>query len=74
MTDSRAISDVAIAHRTGELAIGEASVVIAVGAAHRAEAFEACRYVIDTLKTTVPIWKQEFFEDGAVWVEPIPGA
>ncbi len=68
------ITDVAIVHRTGELEIGEASVVIAVGAAHRAEAFEACRYVIDTLKTTVPIWKQEFFEDGAVWVEPIPGA
>ncbi len=62
---------VALAHRTGELQIGEASVAIAVGAPHRAEAFEACRYIIDTLKTRVPIWKKEFFRDGAVWVEPV---
>lgn len=62
---------VALSHRTGELQIGEASVAIAVGAPHRAEAFEACRYIIDTLKTRVPIWKKEFFQDGAVWVEPV---
>ncbi len=62
---------VALSHRTGELRIGEASVAIAVGAPHRAEAFEACRFIIDTLKTRVPIWKKEFFQDGAVWVEPV---
>ena len=62
--------DVEIEHRIGELQIGEASVVIAVGAPHRAEAFEACRFIIDALKTTVPIWKKEFYEDGAVWIEP----
>ena len=66
------ITDVALVHRVGELRIGEPSVVIAVGAPHRAEAFEACRYVIDTLKQTVPIWKKEHFEDGEVWVEPVP--
>lgn len=59
---------VAIAHRVGRLEIGEASVVIAVSAAHRGEAFEACRYAIDTLKRTVPVWKKEHFEDGEVWV------
>ena len=48
--------------------IGESSVLIAVSAAHRGEAFEACRYAIDTLKTTVPVWKKEHFEDGEVWV------
>ena len=65
------LDSVALSHRTGELQIGEASVAIAVGAPHRAEAFEACRFVIDTLKTRVPIWKKEFFQDGAVWVEPV---
>ena len=64
--------DVAVAHRVGELQIGEPSVVVAVGAPHRAEAFDACRYIIDTLKTSVPIWKREHFEDGVVWVEPTP--
>ena len=64
------LTDVEIEHRVGELQIGEASVVIAVGAPHRAEAFEACRYIIDTLKTTVPIWKKEWYRDGAVWIEP----
>ena len=59
---------VAILHRIGRLEIGEASVLIAVSAAHRAEAFEACRWAIDTLKTTVPVWKKEHFEDGEVWV------
>lgn len=59
---------VAIAHRVGRLEIGEASVIVAVSAAHRAEVFEACRYAIDRLKQTVPIWKKEHFEDGEVWV------
>jgi MoaE-MoaD fusion protein len=58
----------AIVHRVGRLGIGEASVVIAVSAAHRGEAFEACRFAIDTLKQTVPIWKREIFEDGSSWV------
>jgi MoaE-MoaD fusion protein len=68
------IRDVAIVHRLGRLAIGEASVVIAVVSAHRAAAFEACRWLIDTLKRTVPIWKKEYFEDGALWAdgEPFP--
>jgi molybdopterin synthase catalytic subunit len=59
---------VAMLHRLGRLEIGESSVLIAVSAAHRGEAFEACRYAIDTLKTTVPVWKKEHFEDGEVWV------
>ena len=63
-----AVSRVAIVHRTGRLTIGEASVAIAVSAPHRAGALDAVRFVIDTLKTTVPIWKREHFEDGAVWV------
>jgi len=69
-----AIRDVRLVHRLGRLQIGETSVYIAVAAAHRAPAFEACRWLIDTLKTTVPIWKKEYFEDGAVWAdgEPFP--
>ena len=59
---------VAIEHRTGRLAIGEASVAIAVGTPHRAAAFEACRYAIDRLKEMVPIWKKEVFTDGSQWV------
>lgn len=68
------IRDVAIVHRLGRLEIGETSVLIAVASAHRAAAFDACRWLIDTLKRTVPIWKKEHFEDGAVWVdgEPFP--
>jgi molybdopterin synthase catalytic subunit len=61
-----------IHHRTGVLAIGEVPVIIAVSAAHRDAAFDACRYVIDTLKQTVPIWKKEIFEDGEVWVAAHP--
>jgi molybdopterin synthase catalytic subunit len=61
--------DVAIAHRIGRIELGEASVVICVGSAHRAEAFEACRWCIDTLKETVPIWKKEVCPDGAYWIE-----
>ena len=59
---------VAIVHRTGRLEIGEASVAIAVSAPHRAEAFEAGRFAIDTLKQTVPIWKKEVWEGGEAWV------
>ncbi len=66
------VSKVVIHHRTGVLQVGEVPVVIAVGAAHRDAAFEACRYAIDTLKQTVPIWKKEFFEDGEVWVAAHP--
>jgi MoaE-MoaD fusion protein len=68
------IRDVALVHRVGRLEIGETSVLVAVASAHRAAAFEACRWLIDTLKRTVPIWKKEYFEDGAVWAdgEPFP--
>ncbi len=68
------VRDVAIVHRLGRLEIGETSVLIAVASAHRAAAFEACRWLIDTLKRTVPIWKKEYFVDGAVWAdgEPFP--
>jgi molybdopterin synthase catalytic subunit/molybdopterin converting factor small subunit len=68
------VRDVAIVHRLGRLEIGETSVLIAVASAHRAAAFDGCRWLIDTLKRTVPIWKKEYFEDGAVWAdgEPFP--
>lgn len=66
------VQAVAIHHRTGILQIGDVAVVIAVGAAHRDAAFEACRFAIDTLKQTVPIWKKEVFEDGEVWVAAHP--
>ena len=59
----------AVQHRLGRLEIGECSVGIAVAAAHRAEAFEACRWLLDTLKETVPIWKREYFRGGDHWVE-----
>jgi len=65
---------VSIVHRLGRLEIGETSVLIVVASAHRGAAFDACRWLIDTLKKTVPIWKKEYFEDGAVWAdgEPFP--
>jgi molybdopterin synthase catalytic subunit len=63
------IRDLAIVHRLGRLEIGETSVLIVVASAHRAAAFDACRWLIDTLKRTVPIWKKEYFEDGAVWAD-----
>jgi len=63
------LSSVAIVHRTGRLEIGEASVAVAVAAAHRGDALEACRFLIDTFKRTVPIWKREVFEGGEVWIE-----
>ena len=69
------VRQVSLVHRLGRLEIGESSVLIAVASAHRGQAFEANRWLIDTLKQTVPIWKKEFFEDGAVWApgEPFPG-
>jgi MoaE-MoaD fusion protein len=63
------IRDVAIVHRLGHMEIGECSVVIAIASAHRGPAFDACRFIIDTLKKIVPIWKKEFCEDGEVWIE-----
>ncbi len=68
------VRQVALVHRLGRLEVGETSVLIAVSSAHRSQAFEACRWLIDTLKKTVPIWKKEHFEDGAVWAdgEPFP--
>ena len=69
------LDGIAIHHRIGRLEVGEASVAIAVSAAHRAEAFEACRFVIDRLKALAPIWKRETGPDGTRWVEgPDPGA
>lgn len=66
------VKNIAIHHRTGSLQIGEIAVIIAVATAHRKAAFEACQFVIDTLKETVPIWKKEIFEDGEVWVAAHP--
>ncbi|MEO6982390.1 MAG: molybdenum cofactor biosynthesis protein MoaE, partial [Edaphobacter sp.] len=63
------VRDVAVVHRLGRLVVGETSVLIVVASAHRGAAFEACRWVIDTLKKTVPIWKKEQFVDGAVWAD-----
>jgi molybdopterin synthase catalytic subunit len=62
------VGAVYIAHRTGALRIGDASVVIAVSAAHRAEAFDACRHAIEALKKMAPIWKEEFYETGKAWI------
>jgi molybdopterin synthase catalytic subunit len=64
-----AIDRLAMVHRLGRLEVGDTSVFIAVSAPHRAAAFDACRFAIDTLKKTVPIWKKEFFADGAVWAD-----
>ena len=64
------INRIAMVHRVGKVEIGEASVIIAVSAVHRREAFEACRYAIDSLKRDVPIWKKEVFSDGEAWVGP----
>lgn len=64
-----AVREVTLVHRLGRLEIGETSVLIVVASAHRGPAFEACRWIIDTLKKTVPIWKKEYFEDGAVWAD-----
>jgi len=68
------VRQVTLVHRLGRLTVGETSVLIVVASAHRAQAFDACRWIIDTLKQTVPIWKRETFVDGAVWAagEPFP--
>jgi molybdopterin synthase catalytic subunit len=68
------VRDVAVVHRLGRLMVGETSVLIVVASAHRGAAFDACRWLIDTLKKTVPIWKKETFTDGVVWAdgEPFP--
>jgi len=66
------VQKILIHHRTGILHPGDVPVVIAVSAAHRDAAFTACRYIIDTLKQTVPIWKKEVFDDGEVWVAAHP--
>jgi len=63
------IHDIGIVHRLGRLEHSECRVAIVVTAAHRGPAFDACRFAIDTLKKIVPIWKKEFYEDGAVWIE-----
>ena len=69
------IHRIAIVHRLGRLEIGETSVFIAISSPHRRAAFDACRYAIDTLKRTVPIWKKEYFAGGAVWAEgEVPSA
>ncbi len=70
------VRDVAMVHRLGRVTVGETSVLIVVASAHRAAAFDACRWLIDSLKKTVPIWKRETFADGSVWAagEPFPEA
>jgi molybdopterin synthase catalytic subunit len=70
------VRDIAILHRLGRLEIGETSILIVVASAHRGPAFDACRFLIDTLKKQVPIWKKETFTDGAVWAdgEPFPAS
>jgi molybdopterin synthase catalytic subunit len=69
------VRDVTLVHRLGRLLVGETSVLVVVASAHRGAAFDACRWLIDTLKKTVPIWKKEQFVDGAIWAdgEPFPG-
>ncbi|MCU0848946.1 MAG: molybdenum cofactor biosynthesis protein MoaE [Spirochaetes bacterium] len=62
------ISSCTVAHRTGRIEIGEASIFICVASPHRAESFQACMYIIDQIKKRVPIWKKEFYTDGSSWV------
>ena len=67
-------AQVAVQHRVGALTIGDTAVAVVAASAHRAEAFDACRYVIEELKKRVPVWKKEFFVDGTVeWVDPTAG-
>ena len=63
------VREVALVHRLGRLFVGETSVLIVVASAHRGVAFEACRWLIDTLKKQVPIWKRETFADGVIWAD-----
>jgi molybdopterin synthase catalytic subunit len=67
-----AIGQTAIVHRVGTLSVGEVSVVIAVAAAHRGEAFDACEWLIDELKRSVPIWKKEIYTEGEAWIDDRP--
>lgn len=66
------VEKIAVSHRVGHLNIGEIAVVVAVSTPHRKESFEACQYMIDTLKKIVPIWKKEIYEDGEVWIAAHP--
>jgi molybdopterin synthase catalytic subunit len=66
------VTEVAIHHRIGHLEIGEASLLVAVSAPHRAEAFESCHYCVDRVKQLVPVWKKEVWEDGEAWIEGTP--
>ena len=72
MMDKWPINRISMHHRLGKLEIGEIAVIIAVAAGHRDAAFKACRFAIDTLKKTVPIWKKEIFSDGEIWVAAHP--
>jgi molybdopterin synthase catalytic subunit len=65
------IKNLVVFHRIGNIRVGETSIIIGVSSEHRQEAFEACKYVIDNVKTRVPIWKKEIFEEGQKWVEGI---
>ncbi|MCG8608803.1 molybdenum cofactor biosynthesis protein MoaE [bacterium] len=65
------VEKIVLIHRVGKIELGEVSVAITVAGPHRQQAFEACRYAIDTLKETVPIWKKEYFSDGEAWVEGV---
>jgi molybdopterin synthase catalytic subunit len=66
------VEKIAVHHRIGTLEIGEAAIIIAVSAPHREAGFDACEFIIDTVKETVPIWKKEIFEDGEIWVAAHP--
>lgn len=66
------VGKVSVVHRIGELGVSDIAVVVAVSSPHRKEAFAACKFIIDTLKQTVPIWKKEYFEDEQVWVSAYP--
>ncbi len=68
------VTAVRLVHRLGRLEVGETSVAVAVSSPHRDEAFKACRFAIDTLKSTVPIWKKEHYLDGSAWLEGAPAA
>ena len=74
MRDKWELGKIAIAHRTGRVDIGETSMVVAVGSAHRRPAFESALYFVDRLKEVVPIWKKELFEGGEVWIGETPGS
>lgn len=62
------LEDVAIVHRIGRIEVGDIALVIAIGAPHRREAFQACQYAIDRIKEVVPIWKKEFYDEGSAWI------